>query len=126
MDDRRFRLPNLCTIFVLVFVAAVAVPARIEAQCNHGVSNFKTCESPKRTCTSNGDCDDGLECTDDVCDTAGLSNVTNCVLTLTHADTCGDRTKVVEAFDTQDVGGDNVRVPAVGNLPIDAINGNAV
>ncbi len=126
MEDRRRRSLVLRTTFAALLIAGAVLPSRSDAQCNHGVSVFKTCESPKRTCTSNADCNDQNECTDDVCDTVGLSNLTNCVLTLAHADTCGDRTKVTEAFDTQDVGGDNVRVPAVGNLPIDAINGNAV
>jgi hypothetical protein len=52
--------------------------------------------------------------------------VTDCTLTLTHSDTCGDTTKITEAFDLQDFGGDNVRVPALGNLPISGVLGNAV
>jgi len=104
---------------------AAAFPPVTHAQCQHGVSTFKTCEGPKRSCGTNADCGDGSECTDDVCNTT-LDNKTDCVLTLTHADTCGDRTKINEAFDVQDVGGDDVRVPAAGNLPIDSIVGNAV
>lgn len=120
---RRFTVIGALAVFVAIG-AATAPAAR--AVCQHGVSTFKTCDSPKRTCASNADCDDGLPCTDDVCDTQALSNVTDCLLILTHADTCGDVTRINESFDVQDFGGDNVRVPAAGNLPIDAISGNAV
>jgi hypothetical protein len=119
-------LRRTLAVTVLSVVFGIGVPSMARAACQHGVSTFKTCESPRRTCAANGDCDDGLPCTDDVCDTVNLSNVTDCTIILTHADTCGDNTKITEAFDVQDVGGDDVRVPAVGNLPIDAINGNAV
>jgi hypothetical protein len=111
-------------VAILALGATAAPPAG--AVCQHGVSTFKTCDSPKRSCGSNADCTDGNPCTDDVCDTQALSNVTDCLLILTHADTCGDVTRINESFDVQDLGGDNVRVPNVGNLPIDSISGNAV
>ena len=104
--------------------AVVAVPRLAEAQCTHGVALFKSCQGPKRSCATDADCPD-TECTDGVCDT-NISNVTDCLQTLTHADTCADTTKITEAWDTQDFGGDNVRVPAVGNLPIFAVTNNAV
>jgi hypothetical protein len=122
-SPRRFTIIGALVAFVVI--GAAAAPAA-RAVCQHGVSTFKTCDSPKRTCASDADCDDGLPCTDDVCDTQALSNVTDCLLILTHADTCGDVTRINESFDVQDFGGDNVRVPAAGNLPIDAISGNAV
>jgi hypothetical protein len=125
--SRRFARPLAVIGALLAWLALGTGAAPIaRAACQHGVSTFKTCDSPRRSCATNADCDDGLQCTDDVCDVFGLSNVTDCLITLTNADTCGDTTKIVEAFDVQDLGGDNVRVPAVGNLPIDAINGNAV
>jgi hypothetical protein len=105
-------------------LTVVAVPQVADAQCTHGVAIFKSCQGPRRSCATDADCPD-TECTDGVCDT-NLDNVTNCTLTLTHADTCGDTTKITEAFDKQDFGGDNVRVPAVGSLPISGIFGNAV
>ncbi len=113
-------------LLALGVYAGVTAASAHAAPCQHGVSTFKVCDSPKRTCATDADCDDGLPCTDDVCDTQSLSNVADCELILTHADTCGDTTKIHEAWDVQDVGGDNVRVPTVGNLPIDSINGNAV
>lgn len=93
--------------------------------CQHGASIFKTCQSVKRTCVNDLDCDDGIQCTDDQCDT-NIGNTTDCTISLAHADTCGDVTKITEAFDIDDFGGDNVRTPPVGDLPIQAIIGNAV
>ena len=79
----------------------------------------------KRTCATDADCNDGIECTNDVCDQA-IGHTTNCTISLGHADTCGDTTKINGAFDIDDFGGDNVRTPAVGNLPISGVFGNAV
>ena len=45
---------------------------------------------------------------------------------LANADTCLDTLRVTGGFDIEDFGGDNVRVPAVGNLPISNVSGNAV
>jgi hypothetical protein len=125
MDAFRYAVSHRLLVAAALVTLAMTLPAASHAQCQHGVSTFKTCEIPKRSCATNADCVDGLECTDDVCNTT-LSNLTNCLIELTHADTCGDFTKITEAFDTVDVGGDDVRVPAVGNLPIDTIAGNAV
>src|SRR5262245_36432407 len=115
------------TGFAAAVVAALAVigPPPVEAQCQHGASIFKTCQSVKRSCATNADCVDGIECTNDLCDTS-ISNVTNCTISLAHADTCGDTTKINGAFDVDDFGGDNVRTPPVGNLPIGGVFGNAV
>jgi hypothetical protein len=115
----------LLTPTLLLFAAAV--PTGAQAACQHGASIFNTCDSVRRSCAAAADCVDTNECTDDACDTQSLSNVTDCIITLSHADTCGDRTKVNEGFDVEDVGGDNVRVPPVaGSLPINSVNGNAV
>jgi hypothetical protein len=43
---------------------------------------------------------------------------------LGYNDDFGDTIKVLEAWDVQDFGGDNVRVPATGNLPIVHVGGN--
>ena len=117
-----------CVSFVVAVLAAVGmlVPSAARAQpCQHGASIFKTCESVKRTCADDSDCDDGIECTDDACD-QDIGHTTNCTISLAHADTCGDTTKITEAFDIDDFGGDNVRTPPVGNLPISGVVGNAV
>src|SRR5215813_14800283 len=119
----------------LVLAAAALVlvslaPGAARAQpCQHGASIFKTCESPKRSCSVDADCPD-TPCADGVCTGsvggAFVDNHTNCMISLQNADTCGDTTKITEGFDIEDFGGDNVRVPAVGNLPISGIFGNAV
>ena len=112
-------------VATLVTLSLVGTPTVQAQTCQHGASIFKTCQSPKRKCNADAQCNDQLECTNDVCDLS-LSNLTNCVITLANADTCGDTTKITQGFDVEDFGGDNVRVPAVGSLPIDSINGNAV
>ena len=110
----------------LVLPLAIAgLPQLAAAQCTHGVALFKSCQGPKRSGAPDADCPD-TECTDGVCNLSE-SNLTDCLQTLTHADTCNDTTKITEAFDTQDFGDDNVRVPPVsGNLPIFSVIGNAV
>ncbi len=113
----------LAGIGALGFLALMPVEES-HAQCTHGVAIFKSCQGPKRSCATDADCPD-TQCTDGVCDVA-LNNVTDCLIDLTHADTCGDTTKVTGGFDIQDFGGDNVTVPPVGNLPINAVFGNAV
>ncbi len=120
----RYFARALALVVVLPFVVA-ALPQVADAQCTHGVALFKSCQGPKRSCATDADCPD-TECSDGVCDT-NLDNVTDCLQTLSHADTCLDTTKITEAWDTQDFGGDNVRVPPVsGNLPIFAVSNNAV
>ena len=113
------------TLATPVALALAGPPAGRAAPCQHGASIFKTCESPRRSCNANGQCDDGIECTNDVCDLT-QSNVENCTISLQQADTCGDTTRITEAWDIEDFGGDNVRVPALGNLPISGVFGNAV
>jgi hypothetical protein len=68
---------------VAAFALTLANPPAARAQaCQHGTSIFKTCESPKKRCATNADCNDSMECTDDVCDPS-LGNTTDCVITLT-------------------------------------------
>ena len=111
---------------MLLVAIGMSLPATAGAQpCQHGASIFKTCQSVKRTCVNNADCDDDIQCTNDVCDQA-IGNTTDCTISLQHADTCNDTTKITEGFDIDDFGGDNVRTPAVGNLPISGVFGNAV
>jgi hypothetical protein len=107
-----------------LLAVALGGPANSWAQCSHGASIFKTCISPKPSCGSDADCPD-TPCSDGVCDSPGGAFV-DCSITLGHADTCGDTTKITEGFDIDDFGGDNVRAPAVGNLPISGTFGNAV
>ena len=92
----------------LAAFALVGPPPSLAQMCQHGASIFKTCESREAQCATNADCADGIECTNDICDTS-ISNVTNCTISLGHADTCGDTTQINEAFDIDDFGGDNVR-----------------
>src|SRR2546426_7883450 len=118
------QLEVLGVAIVALLVTAVA-PAPSHAACRHGASISKTCQSPRRQCTTDAFCDDANPCTDDHCNLAE-SNVTDCLITLGDADTCGDTLQVNEGFDVQDFGGDNVRVPAVGSLPVDSVDDNAV
>ena len=114
-----------CLTAVLVAVG-IFLPTGARAQpCQHGASIFKTCESVKRTCANNADCNDNNQCTNDTRDT-NIGHTTNCEISLGHADTCGDVTKITEAFDIDDFNGDDVRTPPVGNLPISGVFGNAV
>src|SRR5262245_34127818 len=99
-----FLAPGL--LAALALLGTAASPREAAAQCAHGASIFKTCQSPKRTCATNADCEDNNPCTNNVCDTS-IANTTDCTISLTHADTCGDTTKVILAFDVQDFGGDN-------------------
>lgn len=92
-------------------------------ECDHGLDVMKSCDGPKRSCATDADCTDGDACTEDVCDPS-IGNTADCSITATHADTCGDTTKISGAFDEEDFGGDDVRIPAVGNLPIESLAGN--
>ena len=103
---------------------ALAMPGDTWAQCSHGASISKSCISPKPSCASDADCPD-TQCSDGNCTSPGGAFV-DCTISLTHADTCGDTTKITEGFDIDDFGGDNVRTPAVGNLPISNVFGNAI
>jgi len=129
MEGRRLRnVAHALAVLPAIWLLAASIPAAragVPPPCNHGTAVFKSCESPRRTCVEDADCADGKECTDDVCNIE-VPNTTNCLLSLGHADTCGDTTRIDEAFDVQDFQGDNVRVPNIGNLPIDSTSGNAV
>ena len=127
MDSGR-QIEGVRYLLIALVAAGILFPTGARAGapvCQHGASIFKTCQSVKRSCASNADCVDGIECTNDVCDTS-ISNTTNCTISLGHADTCGDTTKITGAFDIDDFGGDNVRTPPLGNLPIGGVFGNAV
>jgi hypothetical protein len=73
------------------------------ALAQHGVLIQKSCVSP-------------------VC----VGEATDCTINIGHADFFGDTVRIMAAWDVVDIGmaGDNVRVPAVGNLPITAVFGN--
>jgi hypothetical protein len=88
----------------------------------HGVGIAKSCVQNKRTCTDDASCTDGNACTPDTCNTA-ISNTTDCIIQITYADDAADTISIKEGFDIVDFGGDNVRVPAVGSLPISFVSG---
>ena len=67
----------------------------------HGVIIQKSCESPSKA-----------------------GDTTDCLVRLIHNDGFGDSISIREAFDRVDPLGDNVRVPATGDLPISAVSGN--
>ncbi len=67
----------------------------------HGATISKGCTSPKRP-----------------------GDTTDCAFTVGYNDAAGDTISIDEAWDVEDFGGDNVRVPLVGNAPIVAVSGN--
>jgi len=95
---------------------------------SHGVAIGKACGAPVRTCTENSDCEDGNECTSDVCDLNAPDTV-YCEITVSYNDTFGDVVQIQAAWDIADVNsatnptGSSTRVPAVGNLPIGFVSG---
>lgn len=67
----------------------------------HGATIAKGCNSPKQP-----------------------GETVQCDIQVGYNDQAGDTISIDEAWDVEDYGGDNVRVPAVGNLPITAVSGN--
>jgi hypothetical protein len=101
-------------VLAVLVAAGILLPTGARAQpCQHGASIFKTCESVKRTCANPADCDDGIQCTDDACDTT-IGNTTNCLISLARERAA--TTKINEAFDIDDFGA-TTRTPPVGNRP---------
>ncbi|UCC31979.1 MAG: hypothetical protein JSU86_06805, partial [Phycisphaerales bacterium] len=89
-----------------VLMAGVAVLSATMAeqaygQGLHGVSIAKGCVSP-------------------LC----VGETTSCEIQLGYNDDFGDTIKILAAWDVQDLGGDNVRVPGAGDLPIVMVGGN--
>ncbi|UCE61550.1 MAG: hypothetical protein JSU63_07325, partial [Phycisphaerales bacterium] len=96
------------SVSVLAATAMVAVvilsPAGAEfayGQGLHGVTIAKGCVAP-------------------LC----VGETTSCDIQLGYNDDFGDTIKVLSAWDVQDYDGDNVRVPAAGDLPIVEVGGN--
>jgi len=69
----------------------------------HGITIQKVCEGPSK-----------------------VGDTTECLIRIANADDFGDTIEVHEAWDVQDAGDDAVRVPAVGDLPIASVDGNAL
>jgi hypothetical protein len=67
----------------------------------HGATIAKGCTSPKMP-----------------------GQTTNCNIQVGYNDAAGDTISIDSVYDKEDFGGDNVRVPAVGSLPISAVSGN--
>lgn len=93
------RFVILLVVGLLIMVTTQKAHATVIVQ--HGATISKGCDSPK---------------------TPG--DTTDCQIRVGYNDDAGDTISVDEAWDVEDVGGDNVRVPAVGNLPIVAVSGN--
>lgn len=79
----------------------LALASSAQAQF-HGIQIGKSCQGPK-------------------C----VGEFTDCSVAIGHADGFGDTIELIEAWDVIDPLGINVRVPAVGNLPVVSIQGNA-
>lgn len=84
-----------------VAVLSVTTAEQAYGQGLHGVSIAKGCVSP-------------------LC----VGETTSCDIQLGYNDDFGDTIKIHTAWDIQDLGGDNVRVPAMGDLPIVMVGGN--
>ena len=91
---------NVLTL-TAVLAAVVVLPAAAYGQGLHGVTIAKGCVAP-------------------LCE----GETTSCDIQLGYNDDFGDTIKVLSAWDVQDFGGDNVRVPATGDLPIVSVGGN--
>jgi hypothetical protein len=90
------------TKWILALIAILSLGASLcYAQGLHGVTIAKGCVSP-------------------LCE----GETTSCDIQLGYNDDFGDTIKVLSAWDVQDFGGDNVRVPATGDLPIVDVGGN--
>ena len=59
-------------------------------------------------------------CRGPVCD----GEKTDCIIEFGYNDDFGDTIRILEVFDVEDIGQDDVRVPDTGNLPIVAVGGN--
>lgn len=86
---------------VAVAIWCAGVASYAHAQQLHGIAIAKGCVSP-------------------LCE----GETTNCDVQIGYNDGFGDTIRLLSAWDVQDFGGDNVRVPAVGDLPIVAVGGN--
>ena len=99
------RLRASATVTILRSVAAggfllallLAFPAEVQAQA-HGATIFKTCVSPKKSCSANTDCPDPNSCSGlGICTTVGTENVTECTITLINTDPSLDDITVLAA-----------------------------
>jgi len=84
-----------------VAVLSAAMAEQAYGQGLHGITIAKGCVSP-------------------LC----VGETTSCEIQLGYNDDFGDTIEILTAWDFQDLGGDNVRVPATGDLPIVMVGGN--
>lgn len=84
-----------------VVAAWLGLAGQAYGQGLHGVTIAKGCVSP-------------------LC----VGEMTSCDIQLGYNDEFGDTIRILSAWDVQDFGGDNVRVPDTGDLPIVAVGGN--
>lgn len=82
-------------------VLSLAVGGQAFGQGLHGITIAKGCVSP-------------------LC----VGETTKCDIKLGYNDEYGDTIEILAAWDVQDLGGDDVRVPGMGDLPIVAVGGN--
>jgi hypothetical protein len=122
-----FRVFGRLTLALPLVVLATGQPAGAQPapDCSHGVTIQKTCDTPVRTCASNEDCPGDSMCAEGVCNLE-ISDHTHCTISVRNADECEDDIQVNAGFDTLEFPSGNQRVPAVGNLPILDVTGNAV
>ncbi len=92
---------KLLPVLAILVASSLVFSKPTYAAVLHGATIAKGCDSPK----SPGDTA--------VCD-----------IQVGYNDAAGDTISVDQVWDVQDVGGDNVRVPSIGNLPISAVSGN--
>ena len=91
----------VCSVAVAVAVMLVGSVEYAYGQGLHGITIAKGCVSP-------------------LCE----GEITDCDVQIGYNDDFGDTIRILTAWDVQDIGGDAVRVPASGNLPIVAVGGN--
>ena len=91
----------VCSAVVAVAVLSVGSAEYVYGQGLHGVTIAKGCVSP-------------------LC----VGETSDCDVRIGYNDDFGDTIEILAAWDVQDFSGDNVRVPASGNLPIIAAGGN--
>lgn len=101
MNFKFFSKLKILVAFSIFFLFVLSFTTDVHAIVTHGATIAKGCDSPKMPGES-----------------------TSCDIVVGYNDAAGDTISVDEAWDVEDIGGDNVRVPAVGSLPISAVSGN--
>ncbi|NIN34182.1 MAG: hypothetical protein GTO60_03380, partial [Gammaproteobacteria bacterium] len=106
----------LCLVFLVV---VVALPAMADAQ-THGGAIAKDCRPVTRVCDNNLDCDDGKECTEDICDTT-VPNTLRCIIEVSYNDGWGDDILIMSVEDTLETAAGDI---ITTNPDIISVSGN--